>query len=223
MISRRITSVSFLGGRAASQETVLRVLVLMALVLQSALARAGGDLPAHVKRGQELFVTCAACHKADGSGVEDGSVPAIAGQYASVIEKELADFRHVRRWNMRMEQVLYERHITRRDDEADVGAYVSSLPHNVTRSIGDGTALALGTQAYFHWCEGCHGALGQGSAENLIPRVDGQHYKYLVRQILNAGNSRRPNMSHSHMQRVRGLTGDEINGIADYLARITRP
>jgi len=218
-----LNGVTIPGGRAASQASILAVLVLVVLGLQSAFAHAGGGLPVHVQRGQALFVTCAACHKADGSGAEDGSVPAIAGQYPSVVEKELADFRQERRWNMRMEQVLYQRHITRRDDEADVAAYVSSLPHHVTRSIGDGTALALGTRAYFRDCEGCHGALGQGSPARLIPRIDGQHYGYLVRQILNAGNKRRPNMIASHVQQVRGLTGDEINGIADYLARITRP
>jgi len=201
----------------------LSVLVPLLLVLHSGFARAGGDPRPQSRRGQELFVICTACHNADGSGVEDGTVPAIAGQYASVIEKELADFHEERRWNIRMERVIYARHLTRRDDEADIAAYVSSLPHHVTRSRGDGTALALGTRAYFRECEGCHGALGQGSAAKLTPRLDGQHFQYLVRQILNAGNRRRPNLINSHAQRVRGLTADEINGIADYLARINRP
>jgi cytochrome c553 len=57
-----------------------------------------------INRGRELFATCAACHNVDGSGIEDGSVPAIAGQYYAVIVKQLTDFRDDSRWNLRMER-----------------------------------------------------------------------------------------------------------------------
>lgn len=171
-------------------------------------------------RAQELFLTCAGCHGLDGAGVADGSVPAIAGQYYAVLIKELKDFRRERRWNISMEQVLYQRHLTRAEDLAAVAHFVSALPHQGTGSHGDGAALAAGTRAYFRDCEPCHGALGEGSAATLTPRLSGQHYQYLARQIRNAGDGRRPNMIATHMRRVRQLSLDEIQGIADYLSRL---
>jgi cytochrome c553 len=173
-----------------------------------------------LQRGRELFATCAACHNADGSGAADGSVPAIAGQYRDVIVKQLTDFRADQRWNVRMEKVLYQRHLTEPADFADLAAYASQLPRRATRNVGDGTALRAGTSVYFRSCSGCHGALGEGSASRLTPRLGGQHYGYLLRQIRFAGDRRRPNMAAAHEQGVRKLSMDDIRGVADYLSRL---
>ena len=167
-----------------------------------------------------LYPTCAGCHGLDGAGAADGSVPAIAGQYYAVILKQLVDFRENERWNQRMEKVLYQRHLIDLADFVDIAGYVSSLPRHANRDFGDGTALGAGTAAYFHDCSGCHGAVGQGSAERVTPRLGGQHYAYLVRQIRLAGDLRRPNMIAQHAQMVRRLSAEEINGVADYLSRI---
>jgi cytochrome c553 len=171
-------------------------------------------------RGRELYPTCAGCHGLDGAGAADGSVPAIAGQYYAVILKQLVDFRETERWNQRMEKVLYQRHLIDVADFADIAGYVSGLPRQANRNFGDGTALNAGTGAYFRDCTSCHGAVGQGSAEQVIPRLGGQHYAYLVRQIRLAGDLRRPNMTATHAQTVRRLSAEEINGVADYLSRL---
>jgi cytochrome c553 len=173
-----------------------------------------------VSRGRELFATCAACHGADGSGVADGSVPAIAGQYYAVIVKQLTDFRDERRWNLRMEKVLYQRHLTRPADFTDIARYASTLPHQSSHNVGDGSALAAGTRAYFQACASCHGALGEGSEARVTPRLGGQHYGYLARQIRFAGDRRRPNMAAAHERLVRSLSLEQINGMADYLSRL---
>jgi cytochrome c553 len=171
-------------------------------------------------RGRELYPTCAGCHGLDGTGAADGSVPAIAGQYYAVILKQLVDFRETERWNQRMEKVLYQRHLIDLADFADIAGYVSSLPRPANRNIGDGSALGAGTGAYFRDCASCHGAVGQGSAAQVIPRLGGQHYAYLVRQIRLAGDLRRPNMTAVHARTVRQLSAEEINGAADYLSRL---
>jgi cytochrome c553 len=44
-------------------------------------ARLAPDL----SRGAKLFETCAGCHGENGSGTEDGEIPAIAGQHGSVL------------------------------------------------------------------------------------------------------------------------------------------
>ncbi len=173
-----------------------------------------------INRGRELFATCAACHNIDGSGMEDGSVPAIAGQYYAVIVKQLTDFRDDSRWNLRMEKVLYERHLTQPEDFADIAGYASQLPRHATHNVGVGSSLAAGTSVYFRECASCHGVLGEGSAARLTPRLGGQHFAYLARQVRYAGDRRRPNMAAAHEQRVRKLSLEEIKGVADYLSRI---
>lgn len=174
----------------------------------------------NLSHGRELFATCAACHGSDGSGVGDGSVPAIAGQYFAVVVKQLADFHNAARWSIRMENVLYPLHITSPADFADVAAYISRLPRHATHDVGDGSMLTAGTQLYFSTCERCHGAIGAGAESRLTPRLGGQHYRYLVRQIRNAGTRWRPNMTSQHERLVRKLTAEQINGVADYLSRL---
>ncbi len=189
------------------------------LAAQQEYAAALRRLP-NLTRGRDLFATCATCHGSDGSGVEDGSVPAIAGQYFAVIVKQLTDFHNARRWNIRMGKVLYPLHITSAADFADVAAYISRLPRHATHDVGDGSALTAGTGVYFTACESCHGAIGTGAGSSLTPRLGGQHYRYLLRQIRNAGVQWRPNMSSQHEQLVRKLTSEQINGVADYLSRL---
>jgi cytochrome c553 len=173
-----------------------------------------------LERGRELFATCRACHSPDGSGISDGSVPAIAGQHLQVIVKQLVDFRHDRRWDIRMEHFTDRHHLQNAQDIADVAGYVHSLPVVNASVPGDGASIATGASAYFLHCESCHGPTGAGNAERLQPRLAGQHYGYLVRQLHDTGDGRRPNMSAAHVRVLRGMSVEEINGIADYLSRL---
>jgi len=49
--------------------------------------------------GEQLFAKCAVCHGSDGTGVQDGRIPAIADQHFRVIARQLVDFRHDKRWS----------------------------------------------------------------------------------------------------------------------------
>src|SRR5579859_1505192 len=62
-------------------------------------------------RGAELFRPCTACHGPSGAGTLDGGVPRIAGQHASVLAKQLVDYRHDRRWDLRMEHFADGHHL----------------------------------------------------------------------------------------------------------------
>jgi cytochrome c553 len=186
---------------------------------QQEFREAVGRVP-NLAHGRELFATCAACHSSDGSGIDDGSVPSIAGQHFPVIVKQLTDFRNDRRWDVRMEHFVDRHHLAGPEDIADVAGYVNSLPLRPTPKIGDGSALRLGASVYFRSCEGCHGAVGEGDAARLRPRLAGQHYGYLVRQIHDSGDGRRPNMTMDHVRLVRRLSLEELSGVADYLSRL---
>lgn len=169
--------------------------------------------------GERNFINCIACHGNDGRGESNGAVPAIAGQHFKVIAKQLVDYRHARRWDLRME------HVTRLDalgspqNLADIAAYVASLPRGSSVGLGTGEFLEIGAGAYAASCANCHGVGGQGNATDSVPRLAGQHYNYLVRQVFDAIDQRRPNLNLAHVLLMKQLSREQIMGISDYLAR----
>jgi cytochrome c553 len=175
------------------------------------------------RRGAALYGQCASCHGADGAGVAEGSVPRIAGQHYQVLIKQLVDFRSGRRRDFRMEDPANRHHLTGPQDIADVAAHVSGLESAGARGIGDGTRATAGALLFGARCASCHGADGRGNAARLVPRLAGQHYGYLVRQMYDAVDGRRPTLVQIHARRIEPLDYDQVRGIADYLSRIVPP
>jgi cytochrome c553 len=178
----------------------------------------------HPDHGAEVFRPCAVCHGASGGGTPDGQVPRIAGQHFSVLVKQLIDYRHARRWDPLMEYMADKHLLKNAQDIADVAAYASEIqtPSQEGASVGSGEFLARGSELYAQSCMSCHGKSGDGDGGRQIPRVAGQQYAYLYRQIHDAIEGRRPNFSAAHIQLLKGLDYAEITGVADYLSRIPR-
>ena len=174
-------------------------------------------------RGAALFETCAACHGPRGVGTEDGEIPAIAGQHGSVLLKQLTDFRHQQRRDERMQHFADRHHLAGPQELTDVAAYVASLPRfpRTVGGIGDGRSLGEGASIYFRECERCHRPLGQGDLLMRRPRLAGQHYKYLLRQLEDTAQERRPGMDASHVDMLRRLSPAQLQGVADYLSRVS--
>jgi cytochrome c553 len=174
--------------------------------------------------GAALFQSCAVCHGSSGGGTPDGHAPRIAGQHFSVLVKQLVDYRSDRRWDPLMEYMA-DRHLLKTtQDIADVAAYASeieTLPEAEV-SVGSGEYLPRGTEIYTGSCVSCHGKSGDGSGRRQVPRIAGQNYAYLVRQIHDAVEGRRPNFSAAHIRLLKRLDYADIMGVADYLARIPR-
>ncbi len=180
-------------------------------------------LTPNLESGARLFETCAACHGTNGQGSADGSVPAIAGQHGSVLLKQIVDFRYDQRWDERMKNFTDRHHLENAQDVTDVAAYVSKLPRfpNMSEGIGDGAFLREGASVYFRVCEACHGPLGEGDVLRFRPRLAGQHYEYLLRQLAQTAQGYRPGMDPAHVARLRALTPEQIRGVADYLSRVS--
>jgi len=176
--------------------------------------------PRDAVRGQQLFVPCAACHGANGGGSADGLVPAIAGQHFQVLTRQLVDYRYSKRWDPRMESVAKGHLLPDAGAVAAVAAYVSSLPRPPVIGLGDGEHAVYGGQVYRRLCASCHGLAGQGDASHGVPRVAGQHYAYLLRQLHDAVDDRRPNFSPEHVQLLKRFQYVEFVGVADYIARL---
>ena len=174
----------------------------------------------NLDRGAELFYPCSACHGASGAGTLDGSVPRIAGQHVSVLAKQLVDYRHDARWDPRMEHFADQHHLADAQAIADVAGYINQLKTNSAPGVGNGEFAEHGARVYAQQCRSCHGPSGEGNAKELIPQIAGQHYEYLTRQIYDAVDGRRPNVSVSHIRLLARLERNDIVGLADYLSRM---
>jgi cytochrome c553 len=175
--------------------------------------------PPNLDRGAELFRACAACHGSRGEGTVDGQVPRIAGQHASVLQKQLVDYRYDHRWDPRMEGVTGRHHLDAQAI-ADVTAYVSGLDWHAVNGVGNGSLVTQGRATYASLCETCHGRDARGDAARLIPRLAGQNYEYLRRQIHDAVDGRRPNFPVAHIRLLGRLEYDDIAAVSDYLSRL---
>jgi len=172
-----------------------------------------------VVRGEELYAPCAGCHGPEGSGNQDGLVPALAGQHFSVLARQLVDYRHGERTDVRMAANADRHRLQTAQDIADIAGYLSGLQRRGPGTVGDGMQVRHGASVYFRLCESCHGATGQGDAAEGVPRLAAQHYEYLLRQMNDAAQGRRPNMPQEHVRLLGELEVQDLVGVADYLSR----
>lgn len=173
----------------------------------------------NAEHGSQIFHACAACHGPTGSGVEDGSVPRIAGQHFRIIVKQLVDYRHDKRWDIRMEHFTDKHLLPDAQAIADVASWVNQLNSNSTPGVGPGKLVDHGASLYAARCASCHGREGEGDATKLVPHLAGQHYEYLLRQMYDAVDGRRPNFPDEHVRLLARLERDDIVGLADFLSR----
>jgi cytochrome c553 len=177
-------------------------------------------LQADAVRGEQLFAQCTACHGPEAGGTQDGSVPRIAGQHYPVLLKQLVDFRHGKRWDFRMEERADRHHLPVTQDLADVAVFISDLDVSNPPGMGEGTNLAAGASLYESRCRSCHGVDGAGDGARLVPRLAGQHYGYLMRQMYDAVDGRRPTLQRYHTERLEPLDFAQVRALSDYLSRL---
>jgi cytochrome c553 len=183
------------------------------LEMREALALTGD-----AERGRLAFEACAVCHDADGSGRADGTFPRISGQHPTVIIKQLVDIRDGRRENHLM--LVYAQRLIGPQEIADIARYASGLPPPERNGQGDGRDLARAAEDFRSDCAACHGARAQGDAEHFVPKLAGQHYGYLLRQIRDIGARRRGN-AHPDMVALTAHYRDaELRALVDYVSRI---
>jgi cytochrome c553 len=191
---------------------------LAASVAQQEFADASRLKP-NAEHGLELFQTCSKCHGPEGGGSRAIGTPEIAGQHFRVLAKQLVDYQHDKRYDIRMEQVAKQHDLTNAQAITDIATYVSELEWKPAGGIGDGELVAHGEEVYVQRCQSCHGATGEGAAEKIVPRLAGQHYGYLLREMHDAVEGRRPNFSLKHIRLLQKLDRDDFVGLADFLSR----
>ena len=179
-----------------------------------------------IENGRRVYAVCESCHLPDGWGNRDGVYPQLAGQHASVLMKQLLDIREGRRENPVMYPFVQERTIGGYQDLADVVAYISTLP--MTPNQGQGRwgrstpEYQAGERLYAEQCAACHGAQGEGDSAARFPRLQGQHYAYLVHQArLIATRQRKADPAMEAI--LATLSDEQIRQIMNYVSRIPVP
>jgi cytochrome c553 len=179
--------------------------------------------------GQTVYhQVCASCHLKKGWGTPDGSFPQLSGQPASVLIKQLADIRAKNRDNPTMYPFTLPETIKKRVPEVGGGAYalaavayyIETLSMNPAPGLGPGKDLKYGAQVYKKNCARCHGANGEGNAEQHYPLIQGQHYAYLLRQFIWIMKGKRRNANPDMVKQIKNFSKRDIIAVLDYVSRL---
>jgi len=170
-------------------------------------------------RGEALFEPCIGCHRKDASGRTSGAYPRLAGQHASVLIKQMLDFRGGQRDNPKMEPFISD-HAGTPHQMADLAAYLQSLPVAAANGKGPGTALPRGRELYERDCADCHGAKGEGDARKFYPTVAAQHYRYLLREEQRIRDGDRRNANQDMARVIKGYSQADLEAVADHMAQM---
>jgi len=170
--------------------------------------------------GKKTYELCASCHDNSGWGKKDGSFPVIAGQHKSVIIKQLADIRARNRENPTMYPFTGNDVLGGPQGIENVAAYIAQLPANPDHGKGMGDQLEKGKKLFDEKCAVCHGKQGQGNAENFFPRIQGQHYAYLLRQLKWIRDGLRKNANPAMLAQIKDMDDKTLGIIADYVSHL---
>jgi cytochrome c553 len=181
------------------------------------------DLEPDIDNGLLIYRTCADCHQPEGWGLADGSYPQLAGQHRKVVIKQLADIRAGLRGNPEMAPFASPERIGGAQGVADVAGYIDTLEMSVATGKGPGADLARGAEAYQANCARCHGPQGEGDGDAYVPRIQSQHYAYLVRQFQAIRDGKRGNANPEMVAHVQGISDDEARAILDHVSRLEPP
>ena len=186
------------------------------VLLKPGTARAAPD----VARGEEIVQgKCFICH---GAGGESSSpvFPRLAGQNASYVARQLADYKSGKRKSSAMQPMVED---LSPDDFKALGAYFASRP-TVVHAIDDADLAQMGKFIFQRGnpysgvasCATCHGANAHGT--DALPRLAGQHAQYTENQ-LKLFNKRERTNDNAVMHGIASkLTELELKAVAAYIS-----
>ena len=154
--------------------------------------------------GEALFASCAVCHGVHAEGNPVMNAPALAGQEADYLVRQLQHFKAGRRGADAVDVFGSQMRVAAAvlvDEQAivSVAAYLAALPAAHAQGAVSGD-LRNGKNVYLGNCGACHGAGAEGNAALFSPRLAGTDSVYLKRQVRN------------FQQGLRGASADDRYG-----------
>ena len=188
---------------------------LAAAVLATAVAFAQAPPPAVGTGVADKAAVCATCHGTNGNSATP-QYPVLAQQNARYLYLQLKDFKEGRRHDAQMDPMAAS---LERDDMLALADFFSKQKAAPTGFKADAAKVALGKKKTDEvLCPMCH--LGEFAGQNEIPRVAGQQYAYVKKQLADFKAKRRTNDA-GNMTSVAGtLSDDDIENLAQYIANL---
>lgn len=156
---------------------------------------------------------CVACHGPQGNPSMP-LVPALAGQTARYLYLQLRDFQEGRRSSDLMSPMAKD---LTRDEMRELGAYFAAQKAAPQPFQPDAAKARLGKgKADETLCTMCH--MGGFVGQNEIPRVVGQPFDYIVKQLRDFKAKTRTNDAGNMTSVSSTLTDDDIVNLAHYIA-----
>ena len=193
---------------------IIRLLLSVSLALAPAAVSAQTAAPAQGGVADKAAV-CAACHGPNGNSTNP-QYPILAAQNARYIYLQLKDFKEGRRHDPQMDPMAAP---LERDDMLALADFFSKQKATPTGFKADAAKVALGKKkADEVLCAMCH--LGEFAGQNEIPRVAGQQYAYVKKQLADFKAKRRTNDAGNMTSVSATLSDDDIENLSQYIANL---
>jgi cytochrome c553 len=161
-----------------------------------ALLAASGNTRADAAAGQAKAQVCVACHGPQGNSTNP-AYPQLAGRRSDPAMSPMATPLST-------------------EDMQDLSDYFAAQTPTASTYKVDAARVAAGrSKSEEVLCTMCH--LGGFAGQNEIPRVAGQQYAYIVKQLEDFRARRRTNDAGSMTSVSRNLSDDDIRNLAHYI------
>jgi len=170
---------------------------------------------ADAEAGRAKAEVCVACHGPGGNATLPG-VPSLAAQPAMHTFLQLVQFRAKRRVDVQMAPFAEK---LSDGDMRDLAAYFAAQKPAGPAFTADPAKAALGRKlAEAHHCGSCH--LPDLSGQNQIPRLAGQDFQYLVKQLRGLKDGSRRDIDGTMASAAQALSEQDIDNLSHYLAAL---
>ena len=194
---------------------LLLTLAALTLTLPGPAIAAQSDIVALVQ------AQCAVCHGERGQSAHP-EFPQLAGQHAVYLRKQLQDFQSGARRHEAMNSIARALSADQVQQLADHFARQPAQP----QAADDELLVQLGHYIYERGnlynqvpaCKSCHSSTGMGNER--MPRLAGQHPRYIETQLRRFQSRQRHNDSGAMAFVTQGLSELELRGVSAYVATL---
>ena len=166
-----------------------------------------------IELGRKKAKVCSACHGPNGNS-SIPQFPILAGQTTRYLYLQMKDYKEGRRKDPSMDTVFAP---LSREDMLDLAAFFAAQRPRAPEFAVDEARAARGkAKADEFLCTMCH--LGGFKGQNEIPRVAGQHFDYVVKQLRDFKTYRRTNDAGNMTSVSKILSDRDIVDLGHYLS-----